>query len=138
MSTNSQINRAVRYFAALVSVLTAVIYFLIAFNMVSVLDTPADQIFGFPAGAAYLLGALLLVAVNRRPVWILGALLQVFVIYMYFNLASRRSPDFEFWGVILRIPQLMILVALVYLAGQSSPAQLRGDKNNAQIRNEYG
>ena len=37
------------------------------------------------------------------------------VIYTYFNLASQRTPAFEVWGILIRIAQVMILVALVYL-----------------------
>ena len=108
--------RPIAYVAAFLSVLTAIIYFLIGFNVVSVLDTATDQVFGFPAGLAYALGAVLLIAVNRRVVWILGAALQVFVIYMYFNVAPQRSPDYEIWGIVLRVIQMVILVTLTYLS----------------------
>jgi hypothetical protein len=107
--------RIIRYIAAGLSAITAVIYLMIGFNIVSVLDTPTDQVFGFPAAIAYALGAVLLVWLDRRIIWILGAAFQVFVIYMYFNLAGQRSPDYEFWGVLLRVPQLIVLVTLTYL-----------------------
>jgi hypothetical protein len=107
--------RVIRYFAAVVSGLTAVMYFLIGFNVVSVLDANADQSWGLLAGVAYAIGALLLLAFDRRIVWILGAFLQVFVIYTYFNLAGNRSPAYEVWGILIRIAQSMILIALAYL-----------------------
>lgn len=119
MSSNRRVFRAIRYFAALVAALIAVIYFLIGFNVVSVIDRPSDQVFGLPAGIAYALGALLLVVFERRIVWILGAGLQIFVIYMYFNLATQRIPTFEFWGILLRIAQAGVLIALGYLAIRS-------------------
>jgi hypothetical protein len=121
MSENQEIDRdrrIIRYIAAGLSALTAVIYLMIGFNMVTVLDTPTDQVFGFPAAIAYVLGAVLLVWLDRRIVWILGAAFQVFVIYMYFSLAGQRSPDYEFWGVLLRVPQMIVLVTLAYLAAR--------------------
>ncbi|MEZ4669843.1 MAG: hypothetical protein R3E39_18205 [Anaerolineae bacterium] len=108
-----------RYFATTMTTLTAVIYFMIGFNIVSVLDTPSDQIFGIFAGLAYALGVLLMLALDRRVVWVSGSIFQVFVIAMYFNLATKRSPDFEFWGIALRVVQMVILVTLVYLTART-------------------
>ena len=116
MSAKRNFNHSLRSFAALVSALIAGIYFLIGFNIVSVLDTPIDQTFGLAAGLAYAFGAVLLLALDRRLVWILGAILQVFVIYTYFNFAPQRIPAFEIWGILLRVGQLAILIALTYLA----------------------
>jgi hypothetical protein len=107
--------RVIRYFAALVSGLTAVAYFLIGFRVVSVLDANGDQTWALFAGVAYAIGALLLLAFDRRVVWVLGAALQILVIYTYFNLASYRSPAFEVWGIVIRLAQSMILIALAYL-----------------------
>jgi hypothetical protein len=118
--------RNIRYFAALVSGVTAGIYFLIGFNVLSVLDTSTDQIFGIFAGVAYGLGTILLIVFDRRVVWVLGAALQVFVIYTYFNLASQRSPAYEVWGMLIRVTQLVILIALAYLAVRWSLAQTAG------------
>jgi hypothetical protein len=56
-----------------------------------------------------------LLVYDRRTLWILGAILQVFVIFTYFDLASQRTPAFEAWGILLRIAQAIILIALVYL-----------------------
>jgi hypothetical protein len=72
------------------------------------------------------LGTLLLLAFDRRVLWILGAILQVFVIYTYFNLASQRTPAYEVWGILIRIAQLMILIALVYLEVRLPLAQAAG------------
>lgn len=115
--------RTIRYLAALLSGLTAFIYFLIGFNAISVVDTDTSQIFGIPAGIAYAFGALLLIALDSRPLWILGAILQAFVIYTYFDLAPQRTPEFEVWGIVLRIAQLLILIALAYLAIRPSLSQ---------------
>jgi len=108
--------RAIRLLAAFVAGGIAVIYFLIGFHVVTVLDANADQTFGLFAGVAYALGVVLLLAYERRIVWILGAILQVFVIFTYFNLAAQRAPAFEVWGILLRIAQFVLLIVLTYLA----------------------
>lgn len=107
--------RTLRYVAAALAALTAVIYLLIGVNVLTVLDTPADQIFGLFAFCGYALGVFLLLAYDRRPIVILGAVFQVFVIYQYFNLASQRSPTYEVWGIVLRVIQAVLLLTLVYL-----------------------
>lgn len=110
--------RLIRYSAATLSGVTALIYFMIGFNVVTVLDGNEGQFFGIFAGLAYAFGVLLLLRLDRRELWIIGAILQIFVVFTYFNLASQRSPSYEVWGILLRIPQLIILIALVYLARQ--------------------
>jgi len=112
-------HRAIRYFAAMLTGITAVIYFMIGFNVVSVLDKSTDQVFGIFAALAYGLGVVLLLAVNRRMIWVTGAVFQVFVIFTYINFASQRSPAFEVWGILLRVVQLILLVTLVYLTVRS-------------------
>jgi hypothetical protein len=107
--------RNLRIVAAVISSVTAFIYFMIGFNIVSVLETSSDQVFGVFAGAAYLLGAFLLLASDRRIILQLGALLQITVVYMYFSMAPIRIPHYEFWGIVLRIAQMAILTALLYL-----------------------
>ena len=112
-------HRNIRYAAAVLSGATAVIYFLIGLRVLIVLDANADQTWALFAAAAYALGAVLLLAVDRRSIWILGAILQIFVITTYFNLASQRLPAFEVWGILLRVVQLIILITLAYLAIRS-------------------
>jgi hypothetical protein len=112
----AQTQRRVRYAAAALTALIAALYVLIGFNVLTVLDAPGDQSFGFFAGAGYGLGMILLLSVRQRWVWMLGAVLQVFVMYTYFNLAVDRSPAYETWGIVLRVAQGLVLVALLYLA----------------------
>lgn len=118
-TSNTNRHWQIRYFAAAVTAVITVIYFMIGFNVVSVLDTSSDQIFGIFAGLAYGLGAILLLAFDRRVIWIVGVVFQVFVIFMYFNLASQRSPAFEVWGIVLRVAQFILLIGLVYLSIRS-------------------
>ena len=114
---------AIRYFAAALAALMTIIYFLIGFNIVSVIAKPEDQIFGIFAGVAFALGMVLLVATDRRVLWILGAVFQIFVFYTYFSLAPQRVPTYEIWGVLLRVIQIPLLIALAYLALRLPPAQ---------------
>jgi hypothetical protein len=46
--------------------------------------------------------------------------------YTYFNLAAQRTPAYEVWGILIRIAQLMILIALVYLEVRLPLAQAAG------------
>jgi hypothetical protein len=86
-------SRSVIFVAAGLSALTAILYFLIGLRVVTVLDTPEEQtVFGLIAGGAFLVGAVVLLVVQRRAVWIFGTLGLAFVIFTYFDLASERSP----------------------------------------------
>ncbi|MCL4248872.1 MAG: hypothetical protein KJ065_12065 [Anaerolineae bacterium] len=114
-SGREQRRRIIRYVAAALAAVTAVIYVMIGLHLVSVLDGNADQTWALAPAAAYALGAVLLVIYDRRLLWILGAALQVFVIFTYFNLALQRTPAYEVWGIVLRVVQLLILIALIYL-----------------------
>ena len=71
--------------------------------------------FGVFAGLAFVLGASLLLAVDRRALWIAGAIFQVGVIVMYIAVAPQRTPAFETWGILIKLFQVAILVALVEL-----------------------
>jgi hypothetical protein len=113
--------RAIRLVAAGLAAAMATIYFLIGAGVLNVgsaegTDTGFLVIFGASAGAAFLLGAVLLTTFDRRWLWIVGAVFQVFVIWAYIDVSSTRTPAFEPWGVTLRIIQLPLLAALLYLA----------------------
>lgn len=112
--------RLVRYGAAAVSVATALLYFGIGVGVVKVgeavgPDTPDLFLFGASAGGAFALGAVLLLLVDHRGLWLLGALLQVLVIAMYVAISSQRTPPFEVWGITIKVLQAAILLALAYL-----------------------
>ena len=123
----------IRSVAAVLAGATAIMYFLIGVGAVLVLDapsgTPLAEIkllqadFAIPAAIAFMLGALLLVTFDHRILWILGALLQLFIIYTYFDLAALRTPTFEVWGILIWITQVLLLVALAYLAVRSPPTR---------------
>lgn len=110
-----------RYLTAALAAAAALIYFLIGFRAVSVIEPTSDQmVFGLMAGSTYALGAALLLVLKRRSVWILGAALQVFVILQNFNVASERTPAYEIWGVVLRVIQVMMFIGLAYLIARHS------------------
>jgi hypothetical protein len=107
----------IRRTAAGIAVLIALIYFLIGFQLVAVLENTSEQIaFGLIAGGAFVIGAALILAFDRRWLWTIGALAQLFIIWTYFNLADQRVPAYEFWGVSIRVLQVMLTALLVYLA----------------------
>ncbi len=112
--------RTIRYGAATLAALTALVYLAIGAGIIEVVDPATSQpgellVFGLVAGGAFALGAVLLVIGDWRPVWLVGAGFQVFAIVMYVMVSQERTPPFEVWGVMLRIPQGLMLVALAYL-----------------------
>ncbi len=121
--------RAIRYTAALLAAGAALVYVLIGFEVIRVVDTnppdmPSMLGFGLASGGAFLLGAVLLLLFDRRVLWILGGLFQVMAIAMYFAVAPQRDPSFEPWGIGLKVIQAVLLVALAWLALRpSQPAR---------------
>ncbi len=123
--------RLVRYAAAALSALCAIVYVLIGFGLIYPLDegsaeTPGLLFFGVSAGLAFALGAFLLVTTDRRPVWILGAIFQVVVVWAYVSVADKRDPPYEPWGIALKIAQVAILAALAYLIATTRTGQPDG------------
>jgi hypothetical protein len=129
--------RTIRYAAATLAALTALVYLAIGFGVIEVVDPATSQpgellVFGLVAGGAFALGAVLLVAGDWRPVWLVGAAFQVFAIVMYVMVSQERTPPFEVWGVMLRIPQLLMLVALAYLS-MSRPVGARVARRMGEV-----
>jgi hypothetical protein len=110
---------AVRRVAAALCVSCAVVYFAIGLGLVHPAQSAADAggllAFGAAAGLAFALGAVLLARIDRLGPWILGAVFQALVIVAYFAVAETRTPPFEGWGIALKITQVAILAALVFL-----------------------
>ena len=114
----------IRHVAAALAAAIATIYFLIGFGALSVVNAkPGDPSllpFGLFAGSGFLVGAVLLVTADRRILWALGAVLQVLVAIMYVAIAPQRDPQFEVWGITLRVIQVPLFAALLYLATHSA------------------
>ena len=125
-----------RFVTAVVSLATAMLYLLIGVGVLTVVDTSAGAApslleFGLLAGSAYLLGAGLLIAFDRRSLWLLGAVLQVGVIVMYVLVSSQRTPPFELWGLTIKVLQAVILAALLWLsvtAPRTVPRRTQGTR----------
>ncbi|MGH8927946.1 MAG: hypothetical protein ACRDWH_06315 [Acidimicrobiia bacterium] len=111
------IRQRLRYVAAAMAAVASAIYFLIGFEVVTVIENRDDQAgFGLPAGVGFAVAALLILLFDNRLVWAVGAVMQTVIIFLYFSFASQRIPQFEFWGLTIRLAQFVLLAALVYLA----------------------
>ena len=107
---------ALRYLSAALAGVIALMYALISLGVLEVLENRDGQvIFGALAATAYAFGMVLLLIGDRKILWALGAAFQAFVIYTYFELAGTRTPHYEIWGLLIRIPQLFLLIGLLGL-----------------------
>jgi hypothetical protein len=96
-----------------------VLYLLIALQVINVADmTGKDSPFVpmVAAAAAFWLGAVLLVLVDRWLVWLLGGAVQLAVLIGYLMVAPSRDPHYEAWGLLIKVAQVVILLLLLYLA----------------------
>lgn len=111
-------NDGLRHSATALALITAVLYFLIAAHVLPVVDVMDRDItvFGLVAGVGFCIIAAALLFWRRRFVWIVVAVLQVFTIAMYFRVGADRTPNYEVWGIVMRIPQALIFFATAYLA----------------------
>jgi 4-amino-4-deoxy-L-arabinose transferase-like glycosyltransferase len=113
--------RTVRLTAAAASAAMALIYFLIGLGVLSIGGSTSGEtvdlaMFGYSAGTAFLILAALLFRTDRRWLWVLAALFQVWVYVIYFAVAPGRQPPFEIWGATLRVIQLVLFAGLLYLS----------------------
>jgi len=112
--------RTIRYAAAAIATVMALIYLGIGLGVLDIGGSAAEKpfliVFGGLAGGSFLLGALLLVRFDRRWLWIVGVMFMVFVYWAYVDVSKTRTPPYELWGITLRIIQLPLLAALIYLA----------------------
>jgi hypothetical protein len=121
----------VRQLGALASAAMAGIYLLIGLGVLDIGGSTSGEtvdlaLFGFSAGTAFLLLAVSLLSTDRRWVWVLAAILQLWVYLIYFSVSGTREPPFEMWGITLRLIQLPLLVVLVYLSWKAPPAHPEG------------
>lgn len=121
--------RGIRLVGAAAATVMAGIYYLIGLGVLQVVDpgtttgeAPDMLVFGAGAGTLFLVGAILLATMDRRLLWVVGAVLQVFVATMYVVVSQQRAPAFELWGITLRVLQVPLFAALVYLALRSPEA----------------
>lgn len=111
--------RVIRLVTAGLAAASAIVYLLIGFGVLQVVemrpDDPSLLWFGLPAAAAFAFGTVVMLRSQSLTLWALGAVFQVFTISAYFGLAQERTPQYEPWGILLRVTQLLILIALVIL-----------------------
>jgi hypothetical protein len=98
----------------------AAIYCLIGLGVLSIGASSSGEmvdlaVFGGGAGTAFLVTAALLAFTDWRPLWALLLAFQVFVYVIYVTASGVREPPFELWGITLRILQLPLIAALIYL-----------------------
>jgi len=113
--------RTVRLTAATASAAMALIYFLIGLGVLSIGGSASGEtvdltMFGYSAGLAFLILAALLFLTDRRWLWVVAAIFQVWVYVIYFAVAAGREPPFEVWGITLRVIQVVLLAGLLYLS----------------------
>jgi hypothetical protein len=112
---------AIRHTAAVIAGAVALIYLLIGLQVVTVIDVPSDQpAFALPAAAVFGALSVLLAISDHRVVWIASAIFVALVVVMYFGVAAQRVPQFETWGILLRVLQLPLVALLAWL-GLTSP-----------------
>jgi hypothetical protein len=117
---SSFIRRTMKPVAVGLTTLIAVVYLLIGLQVVTVLENPSDQTaFGLIAATAFAVGAGILAWFDSRVVFGLGAAGVAFVIFTYFSLATERSPQYETWGIVLRVLQALLFLTLAYLTIRS-------------------
>jgi hypothetical protein len=120
----------IRRVGATASAVMAAIYYLIGLGVLDVghstTSTSADLTgFGALAGTAFLLLALLLATTDRRWIWIAATVFQFFVYVVYVSVSSGRVPAFEVWGVTLRVVQIPLVLALLYLSIKAPRSEIR-------------
>lgn len=107
----------VRFVAAAISGAAAIVYVLIATNVVTVMEDQTAEAPVPPIVAASLLAVVAgLLVRSDRPGVLIGAMsIQAFLIIFYFLVAIEREPAFEAWGIGLKIAQTAVLLLLTWL-----------------------
>jgi hypothetical protein len=116
-STNQNYVRII-WLAVVLALVAAIAYVLIAVDLLGIgdlkMESDGDAIVYVAAGG-YLLGGLLIL-VRRRWLWIIGALINALVMLFFFKLyQARPAVMFSPGGIVTKIPQLLLEVALIYL-----------------------
>jgi hypothetical protein len=83
---------------------------------------PALFEFGALMAAVFGITAVLLWFIRARVLYAAVAVLQVVVLLGYVAAASYREPAFDLWGALIKVAQVVILVAVVYLFAHARAA----------------
>ena len=132
MQPNPMVDR-VRYLAGGGVALAAIGYLLIAIDVVTVVEGQAttDATPLYIAAGLFAVLAVALMATPSRAVYATGAALQLLVIVGYLLISSDRTPAFETWGITLKILQIALLAALIYLMTRPTPRDAVGPRRRA-------
>ena len=111
----------VRRGAALAAGAMAAIYYLIGLGVLHIGGSSSGEmvdlgVFGGGAGTAFLALALLFAFTDRRWLWVLALIFQLWVYVIYVAVSGTREPPFELWGITLRVLQVPVILALIYLS----------------------
>jgi hypothetical protein len=107
----------VMWLAVVLALFAALSYLLIQFSMLSVGDLQTAGAPAIPLVAAgfYLIGGLMIL-VQRRWLWIVGAVINAFVILIFFMAyLNRPLVMFSAGGLATKIAQLLLEGCLLYL-----------------------
>jgi len=114
--------------AAGVSAVIAVLYFLIALGVLTVVTTApkaGDWVIPAAAGVAFAILAVFLVESRTRTAPIVGIALALFTILGYFAVAPNRTPSFELWGIVIKVAQGTLAIALAFVAMRPAGIAMR-------------
>jgi hypothetical protein len=118
LSKSDTANTRILWTAVALALVAAFSYVLMALNVLGVGDLHMDEkpaVIIYVAAGCYLLGGMLILLRNR---WLLlfGAFINAMVILFFFNLyQDRPSVMFSTGGLVSKIAQILLEVALVYV-----------------------
>jgi hypothetical protein len=116
-----------RFVAAGAAGLVAVLYLLIGFDVITVVQDQAEAGAApvLIAGVLFAALAVLLAVTASRRVLVAGAVLQVVVLVMYLVVATERVPAFEAWGLAIKALQVGLLAGFVAMLVRRRRSQHR-------------
>jgi hypothetical protein len=113
--------RTIPVAAAAAAFATAALYLLIGFGVLAIgraaagAEAPNLLEFGAIMAAVFVVVGLLLLRFRTLPVLLAVGVVQVLVLVGYVALADLRVPAFELWGVLIKVLQAAVLIAVAWL-----------------------
>lgn len=113
---------AVRGAAVALTAATALLYAIVGFAVVDISNGTEEGLIVPLVMTAFIFAALTVVLALRsdRNSYLAGAALCAIAIFGYFVIAPSRDPSFEAWGLSIKAVQVVLLVALAWLARHSA------------------
>ena len=135
----AHIETRVAKIAARLAALTAASYLLIGAGVLGTGDLTAKEApaaVAYAAAAAYLVGAGLIL-LRRRRLWVTGTVLNGMVLLFFFaGYAERPAVLTSAGGVLSKVTQVLLEIALIYLVRSSRPGSpdRAGDRSLVDAR----